>query len=97
MRFAPVGLCLEVAGGRAEPGTPMWVWPCGQQGTPPEQAFNLVAAGQGWFYVRDRGGRRCLTVRDAGNAVGTPLTMEACAGRLEQQFSFSALREPSGL
>jgi Ricin-type beta-trefoil lectin domain len=84
IRSAPGGdqFCMDAAGNRKEPGTPVFLWRChGQE----NQRWTLSRNGDGSSAVVGTGGL-CLDVRGNGASDGTPVQLWPCHFGPNQRF-----------
>ena len=80
--IAAPNLCLDVQGGQAAAGTPVWLWDCNGSNA------------QRWVYDRQSGAirnpvyNRCLDVQEADPAPGTPVWLWDCNETEAQQWTY---------
>lgn len=79
LRGADSGRCLDVPGGKVEPGTKLTLWDC-NGGSNQQWSYDTEAKTLGVF------GNRCLDSENSSAANGTPVVIRECTGAATQKW-----------
>ena len=80
--------CMDVKGNSKSDRAPVRQYRCKRKG--PNQRWQIVSAGGGYYYFVNRNSGKCLDIRSASTKDGAMLQQYSCKGGSNQKFKLNA-------